>query len=180
MNQKEFVKAMTFLALAYGKEFTQEQIGVWLTFFKNEDLEVFKTAIKRLIEKNKYLPSISEVSSEIAEIKNPMLQLNAEEEFNKVREAVRQFGIYQQRKLLNSLNPYTAEIASQIGLQRICMTEEIQWLKKEFIGEFNAQKSRCVDIMKYNDLLLTDAEKEKKEQLASYGENAIKRLGMER
>ncbi len=168
MNKKEFVEAMTYLGLAYNKNFTQEHLSVWYSFFKNENLEVFKNTIKRLITTSDYLPSISKFKKEITRIKCPEIaQLNAEEEFEKVRLAIRRFGSYRISELLQSLNPYTAKITSQIGVQRICNSEGITWIKKEFISEFNACLDNYIENLQYNENLLTSKEIENKRSLES-------------
>ena len=42
MNLQEFTKAMTFLGVAYNKEFTQEQVEIWYNFFAETKIEDFK------------------------------------------------------------------------------------------------------------------------------------------
>lgn len=142
MTKEQFLKGITFLTIAYNKEFTQEQVAVWYDFFKDEDYEKFRQAVKRIIPKKQFMPSIAELKSEITLISNPVLQMNADEEWDKVLKAIKRFGSYRQDEAMKSLDPYTASIVRQIGYMRICMSESIQWERKEFIELFNMSKER--------------------------------------
>lgn len=142
MKPEEFTQAMTFLGIAYNKEFSPEHISVWYEFFKDINIKDFKMAVGRIVNKSKFLPSISELKSEIALISNPVLQMNAEDEWDNVLRTVRRFGSYRETEAMESLNPYTRNIIRQIGYKRICMSESIQWERKEFIELFNVNKDR--------------------------------------
>lgn len=140
MNKEEFAKIMTYLGTIYNKQFTSQELTVWYSFFHNVDTNSFKVSIKNLAEKNKYMPSIAEVKSEILRIKNPELKLNAEEQWGEVLKAIRKYGYYQTNKALQSLCPYTREIVERMNFQEICKSENINWDRKVFIETFNACK----------------------------------------
>lgn len=140
MNKEEFVKGMTYLGTIYGKEFNKDELTVWYSFFHNVDINLFKIAIKNLAEKNKFMPSVSEVKQELLRIQNPELKLNAEEQWGEVLKAIRKYGYYQSDKALQSLNPYTREIVERMNFQEICKSENINWERKVFIETFNACK----------------------------------------
>lgn len=142
MNKEQFTKGITFLTIAYNKEFTEEQVGVWYEFFKDEDYDNFRNAVKRIIPKKQFMPSIAELKQEIALISNPVLQLNADQEWEEVLKAVRKYGSYRQVEAMESLKPYTSSIVRQIGYLRICSSENIQWERREFMELFNMNKER--------------------------------------
>ena len=142
MNKEQFTKGITFLAIAYNKEFTDEQVSVWYEFFKDENYDDFRNAVKRIIPKNQFMPSIAELKQEITFISNPILQLNADEEWDSVLKAIRKYGSYRQDEAMQSLKPYTANIVRQVGYTRICLSESIQWERKEFMELFNTNKER--------------------------------------
>ena len=158
MDKEQFLKGMTFLTIAYNKEFTQEQISVWYDFFKNDNYEVFRQAVKRIIPKNQFMPSIAELKSEIALISNPVLQMNADEEWDNVLKAIRRYGSYRQDEAMKSLNPYTANIVRQVGYMRICMSENIQWERKEFMELFKMNKDRDENTLLLSEPQMTIAE----------------------
>ena len=64
MKQEELVKGLKVLGLAYGKDFTQEECVTYYEFLQEYSYETFKTAIKNLIKKTKFLPKISEIIEE--------------------------------------------------------------------------------------------------------------------
>lgn len=158
MNKKDFSVAMTVLGTAYNKEFTNEQLSVWYEFFYDVPLEIFKSAIKRLIVKNKFLPSIAEVKQEIAIITNPTLQLNAEEEWEKVIATIRQYGSYRASEAIKTLNPFTRKIVNMLGYNKLCLSENIAWERKQFIELFNSYQEKDEKILKINTKQLTSTE----------------------
>lgn len=158
MNQEQFLKGLKYLGAAYNKQFDEEQAAVWYDFFKDTDYEVFRTGVKRIIPKKQFMPSIAELKQEIALISNPVLQLNADEEWDEVINAVRKYGSYREDEALNSLKPYTKYIARQVGFKRICMSENIQWERKEFMDLFNTNKERDMETLMIGEPKLTLAE----------------------
>lgn len=158
MTKEQFLKGITFLTIAYNKEFTEEQVSVWYEFFKDEDYDAFRKAVKRIIPLKQFMPSIAELKQEIATISNPVLQLNADEEWDNVLKAVRKYGSYRQDEAMQSLKPYTRNIARQIGYQRICQSESIQWERKEFIELFNMNKERDADTLMLSEPTMTLSE----------------------
>lgn len=165
MTKEQFLKGITFLTIAYNKEFTEEQVSVWYEFFKDEDYETFRNAVKRIIPKNQFMPSIAELKQEIATISNPVLQLNVDEEWDNVLKAIRRYGSYRQDEAMKSLKPYTANIVRQVGYMRICQSENIQWERKEFMELFKMNKERDTDTLMLVEPTMTLAELTKRAAL---------------
>lgn len=155
MTKEQFLKGITFLTIAYNKEFTEEQVSVWYEFFKDEDYEAFRKAVKRIIPLKQFMPSIAELKQEIATISNPVLQLNVDEEWDNVLKAIRRYGSYRQDEAMKSLKPYTANIVRQVGYMRICQSENIQWERKEFMELFNMNKERDTDTLMLSEPTMT-------------------------
>lgn len=161
MNIEEFTKAMTFLGVAYNKEFSQEQIGVWYNFFADTKLEDFKNAIKRYISKSKYLPSIAEIKSELATLNVKELQLNAESEWELVLQAVRRW-----ERLDNvAFEKITQDTIKAIGIHRLEMieTSQVPFIKKEFIEIWNDKRDGIEKV--YTQNMLTYEEQIRKQIL---------------
>jgi hypothetical protein len=161
MNIEEFAKAMAFLGVAYNKEFSQEQIGVWYNFFADTKLEDFKNAIKRYISKSKYLPSIAEIKSELATLNVKELQLNAESEWELVLQAVRRWG-----RLDNvAFEKITQDTIKAIGIRRLEMieTNQVPFIKKEFIEIWNDKRDGIEKV--YTQNMLTYEEQIRKQIL---------------
>ena len=146
MNKQDFLEGMTILGIAYNKEFTEEQVGVWYQMLGNYTKKEFKNAVLELIKTEDYLPSIATVTKTIAKQKTKAFP-NAEDEWQDVIRAVKQFGSWNEKEGLESLKPYTRKIVEHIGFNRICMAtpEDQVWNKKDFIGEYNSLKDKMVE-----------------------------------
>ena len=165
MRKEEFVRGMKFLGEAYNKEFTPEQVGVWFNFFENESFDSFRSAVKRIVAKSKYLPSIAELKQEIALITNPMLQLDCDEEWDSIIKALRRYGYYRYEEAMDSLKPQTRQIARTIGWYNLCTSENIEWQRKTFKELFNAKQAQCEEIYSIGDGQLTLSEIVRKSDL---------------
>lgn len=146
MDKEKFVKGMTFLGIAYNKEFTKEELEVWYSMLKDNSSEDFSNAIQELVKTEERLPSIATITKQIAKNRTAYLP-EAEDEWLEVKKAISRYGYYREQEAIKSLKPYTAKIVGYIGFQRLCMAtqEEQIWNKKEFIGEYNALKDKVVE-----------------------------------
>ena len=145
MNKEKFLKIITYMGIAYNKEFTKEQIEVWYSFLKDYSEEELNNAVKALVNTEKYLPTIAHIKEQIA--KNRLKDMpSAEDEWEEVIKAIHRFGSYREEQALESLNPYTAKVLSYIGYYRVCTSnqEEQTWNKKEFMAEYNALKDKQI------------------------------------
>ena len=61
MKIEDFTKAITYLGMAYNKEFKEQEVKQYYEFLKQIDYETFKKAIKEIIKESKYMPSIKEM-----------------------------------------------------------------------------------------------------------------------
>lgn len=176
MTIEQFTKGMTFMAIAYNKEFTQEQIKVWYEFFKNVNYEDFKNGVKRIVQKNTYMPSVAELKKEIATFTTKELQLNPETEWELVLQAVRKFG-----KLDNVyFEEITKDTIRALGQHRLEMieTSQIPFMKREFIDIWLSKKDgieRCV----INDNALSYTEQLMLEQKEIDEKNLLEMEGIE-
>lgn len=139
MKREEFVKCMGFLSSAYKQDFNKDELNVWYEFFKDDNLENLKQVIKNIILKNKYLPSIAELKEELNYINNPQLKISADNEWLKVKNAIREYGIYNSEDALNSMSTLTKKAIKTLGgWETICLSEEGDWLRKNFISIYNS------------------------------------------
>ena len=145
MNKEKFLKIITYMGIAYNKEFTKEQIEVWYSFLKDYSEEELNNAVKVLVNTEKYLPTIAHIKEQIAKSKLRNMP-SAEDEWEEVIKAIHRFGSYREEQALESLNPYTAKVLSYIGYYRVCTSnqEEQTWNKKEFMAEYNVLKDKQI------------------------------------
>lgn len=64
MNKEEFVKILTYLGAAYGKEYTQVETSLHYDFLHSYSYETFKRAVQNIIRTSKFLPKVSELVEE--------------------------------------------------------------------------------------------------------------------
>lgn len=168
MKQETIIKAITLLKANYqtafkdyNKEDIQLLINTWYEFFKDTSEEDFNKAIRNVINKYDYFPTISQIKKEIANNKTRDLP-NAEDEWNEVLRLVHKYGTYRQQEALDHMKPYTAYITNHIGYINICMSSDNTWNKKEFIAEYNQLKEQEKELIQIGEnnkpLFLTEGD----------------------
>lgn len=176
MTAQEFTRTMTFLCNAYRQEMTDTQVSVWYNFFRDLPLERFNLAIVRIIEKDRYFPTIAEIRQELAMIENPNLQLDAAEEWAKVTDAIRYYGTYRADEAIASMNPVTAAVVKRMGgFGDLCRAEDVEWRRKSFMSIFKETLDRQKEIASFSRSQLTEAEKKRNELI----QKAIAMIGKE-
>ena len=157
MDKKEFSITMQFLSTAYNKELNDDTLKVWYEFFKIYDVETFKNGIIQAISQCKYYPSIAEVKEIIAMQNTPQVNHKADDEWEKVRESVRKYGMYNEDEALASLEPLTRNIVKRIGFKDICMMNEDNRynLRSAFVKSYNSEKE---DLIRYKNAINNDTE----------------------
>lgn len=184
MDIKEFSEIMQYLAIAYDKDLSEEKLAIWYDFFKKYDVIVFKNAILQAISQCKYHPSIAEVKEIITIQNTPQANLKADDEWEKVRESIRVYGMYREDEALASLEPITRKIVKRVGYRDICLSDENTRynLRSAFIRAFNSEKE---DVIKYESAIKNDTEDMKmirernKEMLNDVMTGMIKRIDCE-
>ena len=153
MEKKEFAKIMTGLGTVYNKEFKPNQVAIWYEFLKDVNENDLKEAVSNLIKTNKFLPTIAEIRQEITKRNVKELSLNAEDEWEEVRKAIRNFDIYDSENALASLKPITRRVLGMTcSWQELCMSTDVKWIKKDFISIFNREigKTERIDMLGKN------------------------------
>ena len=64
MEKIELVKGMSYLGVAVGKEYTQQECEVFYDFLKSYDYQTFIQAIKNRIAKSSFAPKVNELIDE--------------------------------------------------------------------------------------------------------------------
>lgn len=167
MDREQFIKGLKYLGIAYNKEFTEEQATVWYDFFKNENFDDFRNAVKRIIPKKQFLPSIAELKQEITLLKNPVLQLKADEEWDKCINTIRKYGRYRKDEAMAALSEHNRNIIRQIGFERICNSENIEWERRLFNELFNNKQDSYGDALLLSEPQMTLAELKRMAEIKS-------------
>ena len=80
---KEFIKNMTYLGLAYDKQYTQEEIELYYDFLKDFSDDVIVKAIKEIIKTSKFIPKVTELVEKCESIREE-IRFDILEYMNKV------------------------------------------------------------------------------------------------
>ena len=70
MKQEELVKGLTYLGMAYGKEYSKMECEQHYDFLKDFDYTTFIKAIKKIIKTSSYLPKINDLIKTCEDEKN--------------------------------------------------------------------------------------------------------------
>lgn len=150
-NEQTIMKAITLLKTNYQgslKNINEDDLNMlielWLEFFKNIPEADFNKAIRNIINKYDYFPTVSQIKKEIATDKVKDLP-KAEDEWQEVIRIVHKYGTYRQKEAMEHLKPYTAYIVSHIDYQHICMSEDNTWNKKTFLEEYEQMKDKEIE-----------------------------------
>ncbi len=78
MKKEDFIKGMTYLGMAFNKEYNKATIEMWYTFFEEVDYEIFRKAVKLAVERLSYSPAVKDLQEICKEVKKEkyMLLLN--------------------------------------------------------------------------------------------------------
>lgn len=159
MTRQEFARSMVLLGEAYDKPFSEQKLNVWYEFFDNESDTDFRKAILRYVSTNRFMPSISDLKEEIARMKNPSLQLDPEEQWETVKDAIRRYGYYNAKEAMESFHPFTQIVVRHMGgFRQICTMTDDGWPRKNFIKAWNDIQSASKNTMVMDRKVLTDAE----------------------
>lgn len=142
MTRENFIQGMTVLLNAYSKDMTKEQIEAWWPFFADDDYDEFRMAVKKVILTSKFFPSLAEIKEAMA--KGVTNQIPAVEAWQMLQDAIGRFGYYQAEAAMASLPlPIQNTVKSLGGFQRICQSEEVDWLMKDFMRIYNDINDRA-------------------------------------
>lgn len=146
MTREEFLKGILFLTTAYSKELSQEQVGIWYSFFESDNYDTFRKAVKKVCVTSRFFPSIAEIKTSMAE--TDLKQISSDQAWNDVQKAIAKYGYYRPAEAMESLTTETqAAVRSLGGFQRLCQQENTEWLRKDFCKIYDDMKGR--DITKY-------------------------------
>lgn len=180
MNKEIITKGLALLKYTYPhtfkdytKEDTEMMIIVWLDAFKEDNPKCFETAIKRLMKKSKWCPSVAEVKQEIALLTNPSLQLSVDEEWNNVISQIRKHGTYITTEEFNKFNPLTLKVVRNIGWRRLCLSENIEFERKTFYSMFESYQKSNENVALLSQSEMTLAELTKMVELKKQQVNLI-------
>jgi hypothetical protein len=172
MTDKEILRIINVLIIYYPsayKDFTEEQMKLMVSLWKNKfnkyNYKEMATAIERISSKNKFCPSVAEILEELSVIRNPELQIDIDEEWDQVIKVIRKYGSYKEDEGLSELKDITNRAVRLVGWKRICMTEDIKWIKKEFVSIMESNRESIKNSEVINEPYKTISELKKPKEI---------------
>jgi len=126
MEKREFAIFADALKTYYPRETllpNPQAMELWFRELQDIPYPVAEAALRKWVSTNKWSPSIAEIremSSSIAQGDIP----DWGEGWEKTRRAVREFGMYNEKKALDSLDPLTRKVVERLGFREFCMSDE--------------------------------------------------------
>lgn len=146
MTKREFITALAVLETGTNETFNEHQVGVWYQMLGHHDADAFKVAIQRCLLERVYrgLPQIGEINR-LASEASYGIPLDAEQAFERVREAVCKYGYPAPDAAAKYVGPEIWQTISGIGgWDRVCDSpiDQRQSLFAQFRDAWQRQQSR--------------------------------------
>lgn len=104
MDKIKVVKALAPLQIAFKKDFDKEQLAFYVEMLQDLDPELLFLAVKKIISKSRFLPSIAEIRENCESLTSTATgkrELNADEAWGIVMKAVKDTTRYEKPKFNN-------------------------------------------------------------------------------
>lgn len=145
MKKEEMIKAVSMIVANYPNlqsKNTAIIVELWYSIFKDVSWELFQKAILNIIATDAYPPNAARIKNELLDLTRPKLP-EAIEAWAEVERAVQEFGAWKEEEGLNSLSPITRKVAVAIGWRNICLSENIDVVRGQFLRVYDILKHRA-------------------------------------
>lgn len=125
MDKRQFAILADAIRTYYPKENilpNKEAMALWYRELQDIPMPVAEAALRKWVSTNKWSPSIAELRETAASVQNGDIP-DWGESWEKVCKAIRQYGYYEQRKAMESLDPLTRQCVERLGFVNLCMSE---------------------------------------------------------
>jgi len=126
MTKKEFAVFAAALKTYYSKEErlipNEEAMTLWFKQLQDIPYNVAEAVLNKWVATNKWSPSIAEIREQATLITRGNLP-DWSEGWKKTLEAIRRYGMYDEKKALDSLDPLTRETVERMGFRDLCLSE---------------------------------------------------------
>lgn len=101
-----------------------DSVKIWFSMLQDIPYNMASAAIQKYMLTNKFPPTIADIRELTAEVRNGERQ-DWGEAWEKVLKAIRRYGLYNQKKALDSLDPITRMTVERVGFRELCLSENI-------------------------------------------------------
>ncbi|HHY95889.1 MAG TPA: hypothetical protein GX513_12915 [Firmicutes bacterium] len=142
MKRAETVQLLAFITAFYPDwKLTEATIEAWHEMLHDLEFDVVKTAIKRVISRKRFLPTVAEIREETANLLQPEI-MSGEEAWAIVANAVREYGYYREMDAREQMPALVEKAVKAIGWDEICLSEEPGVVRAHFMRLYEAMARR--------------------------------------
>jgi hypothetical protein len=123
----------------HGKE--DALISLWETMMSDVSFEVGQVAIHKHMSESVYPPTIADIRAKIADI-TVIREKTGIEAWGDVKTAIRRFGIYNEKKAMDSLSGVARKVVEAIGFKTLCLSEEEMADRAHFLKVYDTLAKR--------------------------------------
>ena len=142
MTKSETTKLLAMIVIGYPKFEIQELTAeLWHELLGDIPFDVVKAAVKRIMLKSPFPPSIHDVRAEATAVVSPN-EIDAAEAWGEVLRAVRNHGSYGEKEAMATLSPRARKVITWMGWREICMSEEVGVTRGQFLKMYGQVQER--------------------------------------
>lgn len=134
MDKKEFGVLAAAIRTYYPKEQilpNQQALELWYRELQDIPFPVAEATLRQWVATSKWSPTIADIREGAATVQHGSMK-DWGEAWEEVLAAVRKYGLYNQGKALDSLEPLTRTAAERTGFRNICLSENIGMERANF------------------------------------------------
>jgi hypothetical protein len=143
MVKSEVMKILAVISEMYQK-FEVNEVKGQLFFELLGDLEyaVVQMAVKKYMLTSEFPPTVADIRKLAIEIINPDMLVTGADAWGEVTKAMQNYGSWRVNEALESMNEKTRQVVKCIGFQNICMTENIDVMRGQFMKMYSQVDER--------------------------------------
>lgn len=144
MTQAEVAKLLTIMASAWPQfEPSEDKVLLWHEMLQDVDYQLAQVALKSLVARRTFPPSIAEFRQEVLAISTPAEdRMAAAEAWGMVVQAIRDYGYYREHEALESLPELVRQTVQFIGWQELCLSQEPDVIRAHFMRMYQQVSER--------------------------------------
>lgn len=142
MKKQEVLKCLSILKASYPKQqLAPDTLEVYATMLADLQREDVEGAIRRLVCKSKWFPTVAEIRSEVAEVAVSHLP-EPEVAWGEVWQAIGRWGMNRRPEFSS---PEVEAAVDAIGWRTICLDENVMSSRARFIDAYRVFRERKVE-----------------------------------
>lgn len=143
MTKPEFAKLMAFLTAVVDKPIARPTMDAYFEMLHDLPYDLATAAVKKIVATEEYpvLPTVGKIRRAAADLSRGN-ELSAPEAWGLAIRAIHKYGYYRETEALASLPPGVAQVIRWMGWQELCLSENADVIRGQFLRMFETQQKR--------------------------------------